>query len=215
MRKEILERLQALFLKNKVLDMEQLLEAIHVTSKRTAFRYLQNLGCYTSYTHMGKYYTLPSVAQFDDFGLWHYKDIGFSSHGTLIDTLQWVITTSKAGKTNSELESLFKIRVQNSLQKLLKPKRIANTKPQKSILYISSDPAIGRQQVENRLKTGEKKTLPSWIVAEVLIATIQSFSFPPNMNGVMKVLKKRDSLITYEQVKQVFEEEGLEKKTPD
>jgi hypothetical protein len=37
----------------------------------------------------------------------------------------------------------------------------------------------------------------------------------PNIEEIVKRLSKRGSLITQEQVKQVFEENDLEKKTPD
>lgn len=214
-KKTVLDKLKTLFRKNKVLNMEQLLKALGVTSGRTVFRYLQELHALTSYTDAGRYYTISEVAQFDGFGFWHHGDIGFSSRGTLINTLQWVISTSESGKTNSELEKIFRIRVQNTLQRLLKPGRIARVKSQKQHLYTSSDPAIGQQQFEKRQEIRDRKKLPAWIVAEVLIETIRSLSNSPKIEDVMKGLKKRGSLITYEQVKQVFEEEDLEKKTSD
>ncbi len=214
-KKDVLDRLKALFLKNEVLDMKQLLKTISATSRMTAFRYLQELHYLTSYTHMGKYYTLPEVVQFDENGFWYHGDIGFSSHGTLIDTLQWVISTSESGKTSSELDKLFRVRVQNSLQKLLKPNRIRSIKSQKQVLYTSFDHATHQKQLEKRQAIDKKKALPSWIVADVLIEALRSLSATPKIDDVMNRLKKRGSSITYEQVKQVFEEQDLEKKTLD
>lgn len=214
-KKDLLNKIRALFLKNKVLGMQQLQKAIQTTSRRTVLRYLSELRCFTSYTHTGRYYSLPDVVQFDENGFWHYGDIGFSSHGTLIDTLQHVISTSESGKTSSELEKLFQVRVQNSLQKLLKPKKITVMSSEKPILYISSDSSIGQQQIETRQKVGNRKKLPPWIIAEILIACVHTLSSFPNMEDVMKWLKRKGSSITREQVAQVFEEENLEKKTLD
>src|SRR5205085_12345078 len=87
-----LDKLRALFDKERVLDIMRLYQAIGSTSRATAFRYLQDLKHLTSYTHSGKYYTLPEIAQFDDKGFWHYGDIGFSSQGTLMNTLVHVIS---------------------------------------------------------------------------------------------------------------------------
>ena len=214
-KKDILDCLKVLFLKNKVLDMKQIQKIISATSRMTAFRYLQELDYLTSYTHMGKYYTLPEIAKFDKDGFWHYGDVGFSSHGTLMDTLQYVITTSESGKTNSELEKLFQLRVQNSLQKLLKPKKITIMSSTKPMLYINPDPSIGQKQIEKRQKVADRKKLNPWVIAEVLIACVHTLSISPSIEDVMKWLKKRGSAITKEQVEQVFEEENLEKKTPD
>lgn len=195
--------------------MEQLKKTIRTTSRRTVFRYLQRLQCLTSYTHNGKYYTIPKVAQFDKDGFWHFGDIGFSEHGTLMDTLIHVITMSEAGKTNSELEKYFKTRVQNSLQNLLKPNKIAKASQTKPCLYVSPDLEVSSRQIIRRAEVGSRKRLPDWIIAEILVETIRSFPMQPEIDDVVKRLSKRGSLITYEQVRQVFEENNLEKKTLD
>jgi hypothetical protein len=207
--------LRAIFEKYKVLNMNEIYKALQSTSRATVFRYLHDLNHLTSYTHNGKYYTLPEIVQFDEEGFWHFGDIGFSSRGTLMNTLVHIITMSESGKTNSELEKYFRIRVQNSLQKLLKPNRIAMAKPAKSILYISPDTTIGNQQIKRRTEVGYRKRLPDWITAEILVETIKLAPVQPGIDDVANSLIKRGSLITREQVKQVFEENDLEKKTLD
>jgi hypothetical protein len=210
-----LDVLQALFQKKKVLDMSQLYKALETSTRMTAFRYLKKLNYLTSYTHNGKYYTLPEIAQFDPNGFWYYGDIGFSSHGTLVNTLAHVIAVSESGKTNSELEAHFRTRVQDALRTLLNTKKIARLKPANSYLYVSSDLDISDRQIKKRLKVGGRKRLPDWIVGEILVETIRSFSTQPQIDDVAKRLTKRGSLITKEQVVQVFEEYNLKKKTLD
>ncbi len=213
--KQNLDALQAVFKKKKVLDMEQLRKILGGTTRVTAFRYLQKLNHLTSYTHTGKYYTLPEIAQFDPNGFWYYGDIGFSSRGTLVDTLAYVIKMSQSGKTNSELESHFRTRVQDALRPLLGRKKIVRTKSVNRNLYVSTNPIISDRQIQQRLKINGRKRLPDWITGEILIETIRSFPMSPKIDVVVECLLKRGSLITYEQVKQVFEENELEKKTPD
>jgi hypothetical protein len=214
-KKETLEYLKGLFLKHHVLDMNQLYKAIKTTSHATVFRYLCELHHLTSYTHNGKYYTLPEIAQFDPSGFWYYGDIGFSSHGTLINTLAHVIAVSESGKTNSELEAHFRTRVQDALRTLLNTNKIARTKPSNRHLYVSSDPDISDRQIKKRMKVGGRKRLPDWIVGEILVETIRSFPTQPQIDDIVKRLTKKGSLITKEQVEQVFEEHNLEKKTQD
>jgi hypothetical protein len=214
-KKETLEYLKGLFLKHHVLDIKQLYKAINTTSHATAFRYLCELHHLTSYTHNGKYYTLPEIAQFDPNGFWYYGDIGFSSNGTLVNTLAHVIAESESGKSNSELEAHFRTRIQDALRTLLKTKKIARTKPANRYLYVSSDLDISNRQIKKRMKVGDRKRLPDWIVGDILVETIRSFPIQPQIDDVVKRLTKRGSLITKEQVEQVFEEHNLEKKTLD
>jgi hypothetical protein len=214
-KKHTLDALKVLFEKQRVLDINQIYKAINTSSRATAFRYLQDLKHLTSYTHSGKYYTLPEIAQFDDDGFWHYGDIGFSSQGTLINTLAHVISISESGKTNSELEKHFRLRVQESLRTLQVSKKIERRKIESRHLYVNSNPDIGDCQIKKRMKVGSRKPLPAWIVAEVLLESIRSLAALPQVETVMKQLSKRGSTITKEQVEQVFEEMGLEKKTLD
>jgi len=116
-------------MKRRVLDIKQLYKAIGATSHATVFRYLRELHHLTSYTHKGEYYTLPEIAQFDSNGFWYYGDVGFSAQGTLVDTLAHAIMISESGKTNSELEAHFRVRVQDALHTLLSKNKIARTKP--------------------------------------------------------------------------------------
>jgi len=202
-------------MKHQVLDIKQLYKILETTSHATVFRYLRELNHLTSYTHNGKYYTLSEIAQFDPNGFWYFGDIGFSFYGTLVDTLAHVVAVSESGKTNSELETHFRTRVQDALRTLLKTNKIVRTRPANRHLYVSSDPIISDRQIKKRTQVGDRKRLPNWIVGEILVETIRSFPIQPQIDDVVKRFAKRGSLITRGQVEQVFEENHLEKKTPD
>jgi hypothetical protein len=111
--------LRKLFNNQPVLDMQQVCMAVCTRSRTTGFRYLRELHHLTSYTHNGKYYTLPEIAQFDSNGFWYFEDIGFSIHGTLINTLHHAITQSATGKSSSELEKHCGTKIQAALRTLL------------------------------------------------------------------------------------------------
>lgn len=214
-KKSSIDLLKELFAKKRVIDIREVGRVLNTTSRATIFRYLQQLHHLTSYTHNGRYYTLSEIAQFDTEGFWYFGDIGFSIHGTLINTLTHVISVSEAGKTSSELEKHFRTRVQNSLQQLLKKNKIAKAKQSKPCLYVSSEPSVIARQVKKRTSIGGRKKLPAWVVGEILVETIRSFPTQPRIDDVIKRLSKRGSVITLEQVQQVFDEEDLEKKTLD
>lgn len=214
-KKETLAALKSHFQKHKVLDIDRVYGAINTSSHATAFRYLKELHHLTSYTHNGKFYTLPEIVQFNKDGFWYHGEIGFSSCGTLTSTLEHVIMVSESGKTNSELEKYFRTRVQRALQTLLSTKKIAKANSNKPCLYVSTDACVRDLQVKNRLQIGNRKRLPDWIIAEILVEAIKLAPVQPGIDDVANNLARRGSLITREQVKQIFEENDLEKKTLD
>lgn len=149
---EYLYILRKLFDKKAVLDMPKVCMALSTTSRTTGFRYLRELHYLTSYTHNGKYYTLPGIAQFDSNGFCYFGDIGFSFHGTLIDTLHKAITQSATGKFNSELEKHCRAKVQAALRTLLHSKKVARVRLEKRYLYVNVNPSAGNCQIRKRIE---------------------------------------------------------------
>lgn len=149
---EYLNILRRFFDKKTVLDMPQVYRALSTMSRTTGFRYLRELHHLTSYTHNGKYYTLPGIAQFDSNGFWYFGDVGFSVHGTLINTVHQTITQSVAGKSNSGLEKHCRVKVQAALRTLLHSKKIVRVKLERKYLYVHADPSISDHQIRKRIE---------------------------------------------------------------
>lgn len=210
-----LEILKESMTDRQVLELKDICKTLHVNTRMSAYRYLKQLDYIASYSHGGKYYALRETANFDQDGLWHCGDIGFSKHGTLIDTISHLVDKSDAGKTNDELTRQFKLRVQNTLLQLTNEKKIIREKFDKVYLYISNDPETGKQQLKQRKAGVKRKPLSDWIVIEVLIETIRAFHKSVDAKIVSSRLTKRGSSIKPAQVLQVFETYSLEKKTRD
>lgn len=215
MKKALLDNLKNAFLKKSVLEIHDVTNAVNATSRMTAYRYLKKLDYLSSYTHARQFYTLKNIPEFDEDGLWHFGDIGFSKHGTLVETIVHLINHSKNGKTSSDLEKQQRVYVQNALLSLVKSKKISRELQDGVYVYVSADLETGRRQMERRNKKGSTKRLPEWIVVEILIEIIRSLAEKPDIDEVATRLSKRGSLITRTQVEQVFEEHDLKKKTPD
>jgi hypothetical protein len=210
-----LEILKELFMKKKVLTINEVICAIQTTTRMTAYKYMKSLGYLSSYTHSGRYYTLKNIPEFDKDGLWYFGDIGFSKHGTLMETILHLINHSTSGKTNSDLEKQQRVYVQNALLSLVKDKKISREQQDGVYVYFSADLETSRRQMKKRNEKGCRKRLPEWIVAEILIEIIRSLAGMPDLDEVAMRLSKRGSLITRAQVEQVFEEHDLKKKTLD
>ena len=61
-----------------IATLDQLKDAIGSPTTSTVLRKLRELGYLSSYSHRGGYYTLLTVPQFDEQGLWQHLSAGFS-----------------------------------------------------------------------------------------------------------------------------------------
>ena len=76
------EDLYHLWATEKILLFKDI-EAQKDCSKITIRRHLKKLKVISSYNKNGKYYTLPSIVNFDINGLWSYQGVLFSKYGNL------------------------------------------------------------------------------------------------------------------------------------
>lgn len=209
------DSLREQFKKRRVLEISEIMRLLATTSRSTAYRHLMQLNYLSSYSHNGKFYILRELAKFDKEGFYRLGDIGFSKHGTLADTIAYIVENSETGKTSSELEHQFRIRVKNALLNLVKTKQISREKWEgKVFVYLSAERSNGQQQLKKR-RGESRRTLPEWVVFEVLVEIIRASTEVVHSRIIASRLFKRGSPISQIQVQQVLETYDLEKKTPD
>lgn len=120
-----------------VATMPQLKHALGTDVTFTVLRKLASLGYRSSYSHGGTYYTLDSIAQFDELGLWSYRDIHFSRYGTLLNTAEALVTQSPAGYRVPELEALVQVRAKDALRQLGQARRLSRREWEGRYLYCA------------------------------------------------------------------------------
>ena len=113
-------------------------------SHRTVCRKLTQVGCRSSYSHRGRYYTLDELADFDAQGLWSYGDIHFSRNGTLKATLINLVERSYGGLFARDLKRMVKLDVLAALNKLIQTGCISRTKIDGHFLYVSKHADLPR-----------------------------------------------------------------------
>ena len=94
------------FQRRKVLTIMELTSLLGL-SDRSIHRRLKKWKALTSYNHNGRYYTLPSTPCFDENGIWHFRDISFSSQGTLKKTVVSIVTSSLQGLSANEIGKML------------------------------------------------------------------------------------------------------------
>lgn len=142
--------LKALLERDKVATMDDLKSALDTLAPITVYRKLSELGYLTSYTHGNRYYTLEGIARFNEQGLWSCRSIGFSIHGTLLNTLVHFIESADDGFYSAELKSLLQVNVKPSLLKLFKQGRITREKHLARYLYCATESSRRKQQITSR-----------------------------------------------------------------
>jgi hypothetical protein len=130
----------------KVATMPQLKKALGTSVTFTVLRKLAALGYRSSYSHAGTFYTLKTIAQFDELGLWSHRDIYFSRHGTLLNTAEALVTHATAGYQVPELEAVVHVAAKDALRQLVQAQRLFRREWEGRYLYCAVDRTLRQQQ---------------------------------------------------------------------
>ena len=130
-----------------ILTMAEIKHILGTPINMTAYRTLSEFSYISSYSHAGRYYTFPEIAQFDEHGIWEYSQVYFSQFGTLKKSILHVLQESLSGYTANELKEIFKIPVYNTVLNLYKEKAIKRKQLGHEYVYFSvSSYALQLQQ---------------------------------------------------------------------
>lgn len=146
------KELKKLIVKNKMATMLEMKKAMGTTVDATIFRKLRELFYLRSYSHRGKYYTLPDVVRFNEQGLWLCRGVHFSKQVSLLNTIEHHVDYSISGYFEHELESLLHVGVRVAVLKLLKENRISRQKVSGRYLYCSPRMKKLKRQCSDRKK---------------------------------------------------------------
>jgi hypothetical protein len=212
---DIDEQMVRLLKRRKAVDMEALREELGGCSQRSVFRYLERVGYLSSFTHAGRYYTLESIAKFDEQGLWFYQGIGFSRSGTLKGTTAEQVELTPEGRTHEELHNLLRVRVHNTLLGLVRDGRIGRERFEHVYLYVSADTKRAKGQIDKRRELlaliSEVSRAPSdEEIVEILVEALRAAPEIPTPDEVARRLMARGVRLEPRHVLQVFEAHHLE-----
>lgn len=144
------EGLRRLLLDQKIATMPELKAALGTEVDMTVFRKLRELVYHSSYSHRGRYYTLHEIARFDELGLWSFRSVWFSKHGTLLRTCEVLVNESDAGYATDELENVLNVGVKDPLRKLAFEGRIHRQEIAGRFVHFAVDASARREQLRAR-----------------------------------------------------------------
>jgi hypothetical protein len=202
--------------KQTILTIDDLSEIAHRTPA-TVWRILKPIGYYTSFNFNAKFYTLAATPRFDANQLWFFRNVGFSSYGSLNRTLVGLVENSEMGLTQSELSALLQVKVQNQLFQLYAQRKLARTDWGRTHVYLAFDEETQEQQLRRHKARREggparrRSGLPS---DRETIAIMVELIRRPNTTArhIATLLSARGLPITRQQVLAVIDEYDLRKK---
>jgi hypothetical protein len=203
--------LDALFRTRPVALLDDLRKALHTSSRTTIFRVLSAAGYLTSYSHAGRYYTLKRIPKFDNRGIWIYRNVGFSAHGTLRATVTHLVESSEAGQTHNELQQVLHLRVHDTLRLLVQDRELSRKEFQQTYVYLSGKPEQARMQWNMRQQLAAAVTAelgPSQVI-ELLLDLVRHPTDDPA--DLSRRLRAAGHEVSPSQAEGVLERYGLKK----
>ncbi|MFV1976272.1 MAG: hypothetical protein ACC651_11030 [Candidatus Scalindua sp.] len=200
----------------KVNTLENLLGS-STCSEVTLRRKIKQTGLLTSYNHNSKFYTLPSMASFNEYGIWDCEGIYFSAHGSLVKTVIKLVRDSKAGCRPKELSSILQVRVNDLLRQQTAKQTVRREKTGRGYVYYSSDETVYATQRKERglviatssLQKGDALMDDKDIVIAILVEIILSGNLDEEAIGLRLKAKGVDAGI--KEIQAVISHYGIKK----
>ena len=184
-------------------------------SVRTGQRYLGRWGSIRSYNHNGRYFTLPGIPEFNQFGIWIFTGIGFSRYGNLRETVINLIETSTGGMSAAELGKVMGVNPHSFMSQIGLDSRLLREKVSGRLVYFCAKSEVCDAQRRARL-TGEARgpcRLPSEAQAvTILVCLIKNQD--ATIDELVQEVAKHHRGIDQRMIERLLEYHGLTKKKP-
>jgi len=174
--------------------------------ERTLRRDINELRGITSYTHRGKFITLPNIPIFDKNGIWFYKDIGFAKFRNSLDLIVSIINSSRKGITKEEIEDILKINISKQIQILLSQNRLHRVKLGAKYCYLPEELAKDKKRQIQVLDSDieeyyDKKVKLTDLIAVLKVVLVE---YKIDMNKLKKLIKKYSLDVPIKKVEQLL-----------
>lgn len=209
------------FDKLKVVKKATVCQELNV-SHMTVVRAMEKFGYYSSINHNSLFYTLQNIPEFNNYGLWFFKDIVFSKYRNIKQTIVSMIDNSPEGYSEKELSGILHTQTSNILSRLVGQHQLSKIQNGRKAVYVSHKPGYKAKQMSNiaqKNETGDyhcSNTLfPENVEARIVIATLVRLIEKPasSVASLSLVLQGKGLKVTANEIRKIIIFYGLEKKT--
>ena len=212
--KKEIEKLLKVFKKKKVMTIYELC-ILFQCSFPTMRNHLKKWKTYTSCNNNGRYYVLPNIPTFNEYGIWEYNKCIFSKHGNLKKTVLTLINNSISGFSAFELSEKIGMNAITFLSHFQNDFHFNREKVKGSYIYYSNEIHIFNKQRESRektLKEKSKENLPS--DGEAVIILVERIKHTKDsIDQLIHRIRRKGMSISKDSVRNLFLHHGLLKKT--
>jgi hypothetical protein len=199
--------------KKKVVTKMELTKILKCAGK-TVQRRLKLWCAITSYNKNSKYYTLPKIAKFDEYGIWHFSGISFSKYGNLNETVIRLIKVSEAGLTGRELGNILGMEPRSFLLYFSNHAKLNRKKFNGRFVYFMAGKNQCRKQEGKREELEQISKVPFPSDHEAVVILIEFIKHPAlSLDELTRNLCKKGIKSNREVIENFFVHHGLEKKT--
>lgn len=203
------------FRRRRVLRVVELAELLSC-SVPTVRKRLKGWKSYTSYNHNGGYYTLPEVPQFDAVGLWKYRGVFFSRHGTFLRTVQYLVEHSEMGLDASEIGGVVGVPRRSFISRLPLMPEVVREKREGRYVYFSAEPERGERQKWLREESARRGVARIPADAEAIAILADRMRHPDSSyEQTMRRLRRSGVRVGVGAIEALLAYHGIEKKTKD
>ncbi len=209
---EAIEKTKKYLEKIKVFTIGQLTSSLKCSIPSARLK-LRQWNTYTSFNQNGRFYTLPNVPIFDDYGLWRFKDINFCKHGNLKKTIVHLVYNSTSGLTGKQIGNLLGLSPQSFLHHFREYPGICREKYGGVHIYFSDEPNRYKQQVQNISATFYPDmlfTISDTDAVLILVALIKHHNISFDDILALPEIKRRK--LSAAAIERFLESHGLQKK---
>lgn len=208
-----IEKARKAFRRQMILTLAEVADLID-GSIHTARRRLKEWGVLNSYNQNGRYYTLPDVPDFDAKGLWQWRGVYFSRHGTLKQTVVELVRRSAAGLDAGELRALLGLDPRSFLSAFARHPQLRREKTKGRFVYFCSDETVYDKQRQRRLALNATGRQPT--PAEAVAILVEKIKHPTlGHEALSRRLRKQNMSVEPEIIQNLFSRHDLaQKKTP-
>ncbi len=209
---EVVEEVLGRFRSCRVMTIAELAMGLSC-SVRSAQRYLGRWGSIRSYNHNGKYFTLPEIPEFDQFGIWQFTSIGFSQYGNLRETVINLIENSTGGMAAAELGQVMGVNPHSFMSQIGLDARLKREKVGGRLVYFCAKCEVCDAQRRARLASEghESSRLPSEAQAvTILVCLIKNQDAA--IEELVQEVAKHHRGIDHQMIERLLEHHGLQDK---
>lgn len=199
--------------RQKVITLCELVAELNA-SVRTVRRRLKKWKALASFNHNNRCYALPELPLFDDHGLWFFRQIGFSRHGHLPQTIVALVRQAPVGLSAAELGQRLHMDPRSFLWQFHQYPGIQREKQHGHYVYFAAEPELAARQKASRSAGLPPTPLPS--AAEAIAILVEAIKNPKcHAQQLCDRLLPEHPRLTAQMIQCLFAQHGLtQKKTP-